>query len=324
MTKSDLAANAYNPTFQWRFLSPKYWGIWLALLVGVPISLLPKRWHIAMARLAAKYLAQKRRGTVRNIWVNLSLCFPEKSDAEKQKIVQDCLTTAGAFLLSFPRISLLGRRYLESHSEIQGLEHLEAVRARGDNVILLTPHTWAIDVLPILLAAKGSPVVAMVKQQKNPVADWLMHRQRMQFDTSRIFERSAGIKPYMKSIREGYLGYYLPDQDHGRELSVFSHFFATEKATLPGLGKLAKLSRAKVVPCFTRFDLTTGRYHIDIYPEWHDFPSNDDAIDTRRMNAYLEQVLTEHLEQYMWIFQLLRTRPDPDEISPYKDPKWLN
>ena len=316
--RNDFDPKAYNPTFQWGFLAPKHWGTWLGLLVGIPLALLPIRLQRWMVSKIINWLANKPPRTVHNIWTNLTLCFPEKNDAEKEAILRDCLTTAGVFLFNFPLITLFGQRYLERRCDIEGLEHLEAVRQQGDNVILLTPHTWAIDVLPILLAAKGSPVVAMVKQQKNPVGDWLMHRQRIQFG-GRIYERSAGIKPYMKSIREGYIGYYLPDQDHGREQSLFVDFFATQKATLPGLGKLAKVSKAKVLSSFTRFNTETGRYEVRIFPAWENFPSENEHSDARQMNAFIEQQIAQYPAQYMWTFQLLRTRPDPEEQSPYYD-----
>ncbi|VFS58490.1 Lipid A biosynthesis (KDO)2-(lauroyl)-lipid IVA acyltransferase [Raoultella planticola] len=48
----------------------------------------------------------------------------------------------------------------------------------------------------------------------------------------------------------GYWGYYLPDQDHGAEHSEFVDFFATYKATLPAIGRLMKVCRARVVRCF--------------------------------------------------------------------------
>ncbi len=56
-----------------------------------------------------------------------------------------------------------------------------------------------------------------------------MHRQRVQYG-GRVYERSGGIKPFIKSIREGYLGYYLPDEAFGPEHSVFVDFFATQKS----------------------------------------------------------------------------------------------
>lgn len=319
--RNDFDPKAYHPTFQWGFLTPKYWGLWLAIILLLPIILLPKKFHIWLASKIAHKLAEKRRGTVLNIWVNLSLCFPDKDDAEKEQILRDCLTTAGAFLLSFPLISIFGKRYLEKNTKINGLEHITKLQDQGDNILLLAPHTWAIDVLPILLAAHSSPVVAMIKQQKNLVGDWLMHRQRIQFG-GRIYERRAGIKPYLKSVREGYIGYYLPDQDHGKEQSLFVNFFGNKKATLPGISKLAKVSRATVVPSFTAYNIETGQYEVTILPPWSDFPSDDLHDDARKMNRFIEQQLREMPEQYMWILQIFRTQNTHEDINIYYDPKY--
>jgi lauroyl-KDO2-lipid IV(A) myristoyltransferase len=54
----------------------------------------------------------------------------------------------------------------------------------------------------------------------------------------RIYERSVGIKPAIKAMRSGASFFYLPDQDHGREASIFVPFFNHPKATLPALPKL--------------------------------------------------------------------------------------
>ncbi len=66
----------------------------------------------------------------------------------------------------------------------------------------------------------------------------------------RLHARNDGIKPFIQSVRQGYWGYYLPDQDHGPEHSEFVDFFATYKATLPAIGRLMKVCRARVVPLF--------------------------------------------------------------------------
>ena len=98
----------------------------------------------------------------------------------------------------------------------------------------------------------------------------------------------------------------MPDQDHGPEQSVFSDFFATEKATLPGLGKLAKVSRAKIVPTFASYNIETGKYEIEIKAPIE--LSGDEHQDARTMNEVVEGFVNPKPEQYMWILKLLKTR----------------
>ncbi|MBM7037670.1 lauroyl-Kdo(2)-lipid IV(A) myristoyltransferase [Vibrio ulleungensis] len=311
--RNDFDPKAYNPTFQWRFFAPKYWGVWLALIVGIPVALLPRKWHLKLATIIANHFHKKERGPAHRARVNLHLCFPEKSYEEREEIIRQTFITAVSFLLSFPALTLKNKQWLAKNTTVSGLENITQATDNGDNVILLVPHTFAIDIPAILLASKGMPVSAMAKKQKNEVADWLMHRQRVQYG-GRVYERSGGIKPFIKSIKEGYLGYYLPDQDHGPEHSIFVDFFATTKATLPGLGKLSKVSRAKIVPVYSMYNAQLGRYEIKIEPAFSPFPTDTEEGDARAMNGFIERNATARPEQYMWVLQLLHSQQSGKDL----------
>lgn len=314
-SRNDFDPKTYNPTFQWRFISPKNWAAWILVFAALPIALLPNKLRCYIARLVANIMLNKANSASQRAWVNLTLCFPEKNEQQKRDLIRDGFTAAGGYLLGFASLTLRSKKWLTDNSIINGLENLTEHTKKGENVILLVPHTWTIDIPAILLASKGLPVVGFVKQQKSEIHDWLMHKQRIQYG-GRIYERQSGIKPFVRSIKQGYLGYYLPDQDHGRENSVFVDFFATTKATLPGLGKIAKISKAKVIPIFSAYNIETGKFEIDIYPELEDFPTGSEEGDARATNAYIESVVKQKPEQYMWNLSLLRTQQD--HTNPYK------
>lgn len=314
--RHDVDPKAYNPTFQWRFLSFKHWGTWIMILLAMPVALLPNKIRCKLATRISNYMVDKQNKASQRAWVNLTLCFPMQSRAEKINIIKKSFTTAGTYLLGFASLTLRSKHWLEKNSEVTGLENLTAHTDNNENVILLVPHTWAVDAPAILLASKGLPVVSFVKKQKNEILDWLMHRQRVQYG-GHLYERSQGIKPFIRTVKKGYLGYYLPDQDHGAESSVFVDFFATIKATLPSVGKIAKISNAKVIPVFSAYNSETGKYEIDIHPAIENFPTGNDEGDARAINAFIESVITNRPEQYMWNLQLLRTQQD--ESNPYKN-----
>ncbi|MDR9828551.1 lauroyl-Kdo(2)-lipid IV(A) myristoyltransferase [Vibrio sp. FNV 38] len=315
--RNDYDPKAYNPEFQLSFLAPKYWTTWLGLTAALPLSLLPNATRRLLVGKLVKSQIRKQRGTIRRALINLKLCFPQWTDEQRFSVLENNLLTAGTFLSGFAAVSLRSKQWLSERTDVIGLEHLQKLQDKGENAILLVPHSWAIDIPAIFLASKGLPVSAMANSQKNQVLDWLMHRQRVQYG-GRVYDRSGGIKPFIKSVKDGYLGYYLPDQDHGPEQSVFADFFATEKATLPALGKLAKVSRAKIVPVFASFDAETGRYCVNIHQPMEAL-SGDELQDARAMNEVVERFVTPKPEQYMWILKLLKTRRDNKE--PYKHPE---
>ena len=107
------------------------------------------------------------------------------------------------------------------------------------------------------------------------------------------------------------------DQDHGPEHSEFVDFFATYKATLPAIGRLMKVCRARVVPLFPIYDGKTHRLTIQVRPPMDDLLEADDHTIARRMNEEVEIFVGPRPEQYTWILKLLKTRK-PGEIQPYK------
>ncbi len=272
-----------------------------------------------LAKAVARKLSQSRKGPAHRARVNFELCFPEKSFAEREALVEETLYTAALFFFRFALLSLRSPKWLQKHCNIQGLDTLRKHIDNGENVILMTPHSWAIDVPAILLASMGMPVSAMAKKQKNDVADWLMHKQRVQYG-GRVYERSGGIKPFLKSIRDGYVGYYLPDQDHGPEHSVFVDFFATRKATLPGLGKIAKLSRSKVLPMFASMNTEDGTFDIEILPAFE--LDKGEEQDARTCNEAIEYFVGSKPEQYMWVLQLLHSQEDGNNYYTIFKPRY--
>ncbi len=312
--RNDFDIKAYNPSFKLSFLAPRYWGVWLSVFIASLVSYLPSSFRFCLAKQLAKLTVKVKSKANKRARVNLTMCFPDKSDQEKEDILYHSYVTSIAFLMSFASLSLRNKQWLESNTQINGIENLTSVIDKGEKVILLLPHTWAIDIPAVLLASRGLPVSAMAKAQKNPVSDWLMHKQRVQYG-GRVYDRSGGIKPFIKSVKQGYLGYYLPDEDLGLEHSVFVDFFATTKATISGLGRLSQVSKAKIVPLFAMFDAKTAQYQLNFYPALP-FPTGDKYKDARMMNECIEVYVSKRPEQYMWILRLLKTRPDT-EINPY-------
>ncbi|MGF1754352.1 lauroyl-Kdo(2)-lipid IV(A) myristoyltransferase [Vibrio makurazakiensis] len=307
--KNSIDHHLHNPTFQWSFLHPKHWGTWLAIFFGAIFAFMPPKMRDGLARKLSTFAVKKNGRVVRRSRVNLQYCFPEKSDEERQFILEETFVKAAQYMLGYSEFLVRSTKHNQSRGVMIGEENLLPLLDAGENVIILAPHAWAVDYPAVMLAAKGYKVTTIMKPQKNPIGDWLMHVQRMQYG-GRIFARSAGVKPFVRSIKDGYLGYWLPDEDHGLENSVFVPFFATEKATLKGFGKMARLSKAKVIPVLPSYNDKTSKYEVHILPAIENFPSGDEETDARAMNQAIEDLLRPRPEQYMWNLSLLKTRRD--------------
>ncbi|MCV5779311.1 lauroyl-Kdo(2)-lipid IV(A) myristoyltransferase, partial [Escherichia coli] len=78
------------------------------------------------------------------------------------------------------------------------------------------PHAWGVDIPAMLMAASGRKIAAMFHNQRNPVVDYVWNSVRRRFG-GRLHARNDGIGPFVRSVRQGCRGYYLPDPDQGPE-----------------------------------------------------------------------------------------------------------
>ncbi|GAM54727.1 lipid A biosynthesis 2-(lauroyl)-lipid IVA acyltransferase [Vibrio ishigakensis] len=311
-TRYDFDPKEYSPKFETRFLAPKYWATWLGILFAIPFSLMPLRLHRWLALCAAKKVVSRSKGQAQRARVNLSYCYPKMPQKEREEIIYNMISTAGAYLMRFPLLTLRNRKWLARNTVVNGLENFNEQRSTNQNIIFLVPHTWSVDVFAMLLASQGHSVCTMVKSQKNPLSEWAMSKQRKRYG-GRLYERSGGIKPFIKAVNDGYIGYFLPDQDHGAKKSVFVDFCATTKATLPVMGFLAKTTNSKIIPLWTEFDIKTGRFVIDIYPAL-EISTETPEGDATAMNRFIEMCCQDKPEQYMWNLKLLHSQQDGSYI----------
>lgn len=306
---NDRDNQLYNPRFQWLFISPTYWLTWLAVGFAFLLAFAPSSPRDKFAAWLSKFIARRNSGALRRAKKNIELCFPEMSMSEQQILIEKMYKVAAQCFLGYAEFTFRTQTHNQRRGEVFGGEHLFPNLRNGEKVIALVPHCWAIDYAGMYLASLGYDVAIMVRPQKNLVCDWLMNFQRMRYG-GRIISRETGIKPYLRAINDGYIAYYLPDEDHGPEKSVFVPFLGTQKATLRGFGKLVKLTNSKVIPMIPVYNDSKGKYELFVLPELQNFPSGDDIQDARIMNEALEELVEKHPEQYMWILNLLRTRPD--------------
>ena len=305
----------YTHKFLWQFLLPKYWSIWLGVLVLLILAFVPyllrDKLAVFVGKVACRYLKKKGNKQFRRSDINLRYCFPDWNEDKRLKTIEEMFITVAQTMLGIGEIAVRSVKHLQKRSEFIGLEHIYQAKAEGKNIILLVPHTWAIDASGIILHTYRMPMVSMYNPHRNALVDWLWNATRERFG-GRMHTRQNGIKPFLADVKKGNMGYFLPDEDFGKELSVYVDFFATEKATLPGLNKMARVANAVVIPMFTTYQAKKGMYQMEILPplEFSGTPEQS----AREMNKVIEYFVTKSPEQYVWILRLLKTRRDGQDI----------
>ncbi len=243
---------------------------------------------------------ERRRITL----INLGLCFPQLSAAEKSALARRHFAVLGRSLLELGLWWWASPARIKRVVRLEGEEHLAA--HRGKPAILLAPHFVALDAGGARLNIDYA-MVSIYARAKNRVFDGALRRGRERFGKLQLVARTDGVSKVLRPLRAGTPFYYLPDMDYGRREAVFVPFFGYPAATITGLSRLAKVSGAVVLPVITR--MVGDHYVTRIGEAWTDFPTDDVVADTRRMNAFLETEIMKSPEQYYWLHKRFKTRP---------------
>lgn len=302
------SALIYNTEFKWSYLKPVYWGTWLAILCLWLIMFLPPVIQDKLANLLgylARNINKKRRRIARK---NIDTCFTDLTDEEKKQMLRDNFRHQARSVLSFGLFWWAPVRVLEKRIIIQGQNYIDASLKNGRAVIFMAAHSYALEAA-VSATTMRYPLSGPFNPMKNKLLDWFVARGRQRHGTF-IYPRAAGLRPIIKDVRSGCTMFYLPDEDLGRDRSIFVPFFGTEKASVPVLGRLAKTCKADVLPTIACYDEQQHRFIVHVFPPLQDFPQGEDMADTLSMNRALEKLVQVCPEQYFWIMKLFKTRPD--------------
>jgi KDO2-lipid IV(A) lauroyltransferase len=289
------------------FLNPRYWYAWPVLGLMVVMSWMPGRVHWVLGSALGEILSWLPTPNRRFAYRNVELCFPEKSAAERRRIVKRHFRLSGYATLGLSIVWWAPQWRIRKFIALRGAEHLQAAFAQGKNVIYLAPHFIGLD-MGGMRSSLEKNVVSMYREARDPLLEYFFHR-RCRYGAV-VVERFSSMKPIIRLIREGWPFYYLPDQDMGEKASVFVPFFGIPAATVTMLSRIAQATNAVVIPCVTRA-LPKGRgFETVLYPPLANFPTDDPEADTARMNREIEQWVREMPEQYMWTYRRFKTRPN--------------
>ncbi len=78
----------------------------------------------------------------RRAQINLLYCFPDKSDAEREAIIDDMYTTAPQAMAMMAELALKGPEKIVERVDWKGLEIIDEMRRNDEKVIFPVPHGW--------------------------------------------------------------------------------------------------------------------------------------------------------------------------------------
>ncbi len=292
--------------------SPRIWPSWIALgLLWLASRLLPYRAALTLGRGLGRLifrLSPRRRHIAS---VNLAICFPRLSEAERAERLREHFDSLGIGMLMMGFAWWASDDKLRPLVEIEGLEHLQRSLERGRGVILLSAHFTDLEMTGRLLSLFQRFAV-MYRPHENPAIEWAFSRNRQERFEAAIPRND--IRQVVRALKQNLPVWYAPDQSFKGRNSLLAPFFGEPAATNTATSRLARISGAEVI-LFSGFRKPDDSgYRLILHPPLSDFPGGDEREDAIRINGLIERAIGYAPAQYLWIHRRFKKRkviPDP-------------
>ncbi len=230
---------------------------------------------------------------------NLARAFPEKSAAERARIVRGMWDNIGRTFFEYPHQDTLLKM---GRVEMAGIEHVRALRDDGRPGLLWSGHLGNWELVSAGAGAAGLVMHRIYRAPNNPHIDWMFRVNRDLVSGELLPKGSQGAKRAMKLLKQGeHLG-MLVDQKLNDGMAV--PFFGRPAMTASALATFSLVFDAPVVAARV-IRLGGARFRLEVAPPATFAATGDRRADEHRamaeVNDRLEAWIREYPEQWLWV-----------------------
>ncbi len=245
---------------------------------------------------------------------NLEVAFPEKSAAERARILRASYVNLGRAGAEYVRLGGFFRTRLARKVRYHNLEYWNEIANRhpGKGLLVLSAHFGNFELIATAHAMHGYQISIVHHMQSFLPGEAMVTFVRERAGVELIRKHSAA-RAVLRALRAGDLVAIPFDQNAKRSEAVFVPFFGELAATTSGLARLVALSGAPVIPVFIVRDPNHRTHRIEIMEEIPAQRTGDNEADvlenTRRFVKAVEDIVRRYPEQFLWTHRRYRTRP---------------
>ncbi len=257
-----------------------------------------RRWGAHIGNLARRILRSRDRLALRN----LAMIFPEKSDAERRRIIDDCWRHFGYEALATIRWQHVPLEEIPSHCHFVNLEVLEASIARGRGVVVISAHfgSWEIGGLAVMAYVKDVSTVARPLDNELLERDLVRIRARTGVE---VVDRQRAARPLLKALQRKGVIILLADQAVQPREGILVPFLGRPAWTTDAPAKMALRQESDIVIGFCIPDETGHRLDFEEpirIDQLSDDGKNAEAL-TLRINEVISRRIAARPDLWLWM-----------------------
>ena len=278
-------------------------------ILGILPRPLSRAFAIALSQLVYLLHFRLRQVGMRN----LAMVFPEKSNAERARILRGEFTSLGrqlAELCQFPRYAL---ENVDQVVVYDGLENYERAYARGKGVLFLTAHFGGWELSAFAHSLHGHWLHVVMRPMDNVYLDRMIRRYRTMHGNQTV-DKDDFVRGLLAAMKAGEVVGILMDTNMTPPQGIFVNFFGIPACTASGLARIALRTDAAVVPGFTIWDAELGKYRLRFDPALELIRTGeleaDIAANTQMFTKVIEDYVRKYPDQWLWVHRRWKTRPE--------------
>lgn len=287
---------------------PKFIPTWILIALMKLSSKLSFKTQVIIGKVIGRILYQLLGKFRRVALVNITKCFPNKSQAEVKYLAKQNFESIGIAFFELANCFYLDDKTLKKRYCINNAHILETALAQKKNVILLVGHFTTM-ILSGRMLLQHFEFADVYRPQNNALFNAEMTKQFIKHGSTMV--KAKDSRSLIKTLKSGLPIWYAPDQDLGIKHSVFAPFFNVPTATINATAKLANIENTVVIPLsFVRRKLG---YELNFSHPIENYPSADAKKNATITNHILETQILQAPEQYLWIHRRFKNRPDGEK-----------
>jgi KDO2-lipid IV(A) lauroyltransferase len=247
--------------------------------------------------------------------LNLSIAFPEKTEAERREILVASYRNLGRMVAELAHLSDLTAanvRTAVDPDDIPIWDHEILPHLESQGVLILTGHFGNWEMFAYAYGLLGHPVSLVHQTIKNPLVDSFVERMRSAGGT-KLFRKQEAARAVLRGLKARELVVVALDQNQSRRAGIFVDFFGLPANTSDGLARIALRTGAPIYPAFIVRDGESAHHRVVFLPrvEIGSMADRDLAARelTQRCTAVLEAMIRKHPDHWLWTHKRWRTRP---------------
>ncbi|MFO7446112.1 MAG: lysophospholipid acyltransferase family protein [Ignavibacteriaceae bacterium] len=265
-------------------------------ILGLNLS---RRVSVLIAFLFFYFIPIRKKTTIEN----LSHAFPSYSEDEIKKLAFKCYRSFCITLSEILVMPFLSEQEIKNAVYCSNTNLILEKHKEGKGVVLLSAHygNWEYIAASFGLQINTSLSV-VVKSQRNPfVTDWLNKTRTMW--TNKAVLLGVSIRQIFKELKEKNIVAMVADQ-RGPSDGIRVKFFGRPVSVYPGPAMLALKTGAPIL-----YGIAVRQKDYSYKAIMHEISledltgSNEEKIVeiSQRHTSYLEQIIREHPEQWLWM-----------------------